>query len=214
MLDAKKIAAIKNTILYNPVQGTFIRRDSKKPAYLKPNKNSSPRILVEGKEYAAKSLACLLMLGIYPNKYDVKSLDGNKDNLIWDNLYLVKTGYKFCTKCNKEKPIAEYTYRDSKKKVRRAECKECVKSIYASQARKYNLKQFGLTVEQYEEIYTTQNKGCAICGGVDKNKRLAVDHCHTTGRVRGLLCAQCNQGLGLFKDSPEVLNKAAAYLGT
>jgi len=57
--------------------------------------------------------------------------------------------------------------------------------------------------------------GCAICGNeldFDRTKSFAVDHCHTTGKVRGVLCYPCNQGLGLFRDKPENLIKAAAYI--
>lgn len=53
---------------------------------------------------------------------------------------------------------------------------------------------------------------CAICGGKDKNFRLAVDHCHQTGKIRGLLCSACNKAIGGFKDSPMLLIKAMRYL--
>lgn len=80
---------------------------------------------------------------------------------------------------------------------------------------------FGITVEQYFEMHEKQNKVCAICENPEKSKgsnsqkirRLAVDHCHTTGKIRGLLCLECNRGLGAFKDSPNLLNKAINYLG-
>ena len=57
-----------------------------------------------------------------------------------------------------------------------------------------------------------QANGCAICGNSDK--RLHVDHDHATGKVRGLLCMECNVSLGKFKDSPELLRKAIVYLET
>ena len=55
-------------------------------------------------------------------------------------------------------------------------------------------------------------QACAICGGTNKKYRLAVDHDHATGVLRELLCGTCNQGLGLFKDDPVLLHKAAMYL--
>lgn len=66
----------------------------------------------------------------------------------------------------------------------------------------------GLTVE--EARHFRQGKVCAICGGVD---RLCVDHDHATGEIRGVLCLNCNNGLGRFKDDPELLRKAIRYLG-
>ena len=78
----------------------------------------------------------------------------------------------------------------------------------------YELKsKYGITLEEYNARLLKQDNKCAICGGINRSgKRLAVDHCHVTGRVRGLLCSNCNNGLGLFQDNSEFLNKAAAYL--
>ncbi len=73
--------------------------------------------------------------------------------------------------------------------------------------RKYNM-----TIEDYDQMLTAQHGLCAICEKPKKFKRLFVDHDHTTGAVRGLLCFKCNTGLGGFEDSLTLLNKAAAYL--
>lgn len=65
-----------------------------------------------------------------------------------------------------------------------------------------------------------QDYACAICGEMEDKLRedgteqpLSVDHCHVSGRVRGLLCHRCNTALGLFRDDPEVLKRAIEYLG-
>uniref|UniRef100_UPI00111D166A endonuclease VII domain-containing protein n=1 Tax=Nitrospira cf. moscoviensis SBR1015 TaxID=96242 RepID=UPI00111D166A len=72
---------------------------------------------------------------------------------------------------------------------------------------------YGLTTEQYNAMLLEQGGGCAICRGQCKrNSRLSVDHCHRTGAVRGLLCSNCNTGIGMFKDSPALLQAAADYL--
>ncbi len=71
---------------------------------------------------------------------------------------------------------------------------------------------FGITLEDYERILEEQGGLCVICKGKDNSKRLAVDHCHTTGKVRGLLCSRCNQGLGLFDDDEKKLRLAIKYL--
>lgn len=79
-------------------------------------------------------------------------------------------------------------------------------------------RKFGINLHDYGEMLLAQEGKCAICGSRDagtrngEKKSLAVDHDHTTGKVRGLLCESCNQGLGKFNDSREVLLKAAAYL--
>jgi hypothetical protein len=77
------------------------------------------------------------------------------------------------------------------------------------------LKKYGLTMDGYELLLRAQGGRCAICGkepeAADKGC-LHVDHCHTTGVVRGLLCTSCNNGLGRFRDDPNVLARAIAYL--
>jgi len=69
-------------------------------------------------------------------------------------------------------------------------------------------------LDQYEALLLEQDYRCAICGtSEDKlTKRMAIDHNHETGTVRGLLCSTCNTGLGQFKDSAAVLRAAIAYL--
>ena len=76
------------------------------------------------------------------------------------------------------------------------------------------MRQYGITVEEYDVLYEEQNRGCAICFAPtgSNNKRLAVDHNHETGEVRGLLCDDCNIGLGKFKDNPNLLDTAINYL--
>ncbi|MBK7092444.1 MAG: endonuclease VII domain-containing protein [bacterium] len=74
------------------------------------------------------------------------------------------------------------------------------------------LKTFGITVEQYYAMHESQNGVCAICGGNSSSGRLRVDHCHSTGKVRGLLCDSCNLGLGKLGDTAKSLEKALLYL--
>ena len=81
---------------------------------------------------------------------------------------------------------------------------------------------YGITFDQYEAMYEAQSGGCALCctplllaGGASQELGdiAHVDHCHTTGKVRGLLCHKCNRGLGLFQDNKETLMRAIDYLG-
>lgn len=76
------------------------------------------------------------------------------------------------------------------------------------------LKKFGITLEQYLELAEKQNHQCAIClvPQEDLTKLLAVDHCHNTQKIRGLLCFKCNVGLGYFRDSPENIQRALEYI--
>ena len=78
---------------------------------------------------------------------------------------------------------------------------------------------FGLTLQEYEAMERAQGGVCAICGNPEtsfgrngKLRRLSIDHDHVTHDIRGLLCANCNSGLGYFKDNPGALRKAALYL--
>jgi hypothetical protein len=87
-------------------------------------------------------------------------------------------------------------------------------------ATNHNLKKmYGISLEAYEAMALQQNGVCAICKNpeqsVDKDgapRRMPVDHCHKTGKVRALLCTACNRALGLFKDSSSVLKAAAEYI--
>lgn len=74
---------------------------------------------------------------------------------------------------------------------------------------------YGITLQEWEALYEAQGGKCAICKheeDTDRYANLSVDHCHTAGHVRGLLCNNCNRALGMFKDDPTVLDAAAAYL--
>lgn len=84
------------------------------------------------------------------------------------------------------------------------------------------LKQYGLSIIDYEAMIEAQGGRCAICGTDDpgggvrngRKKGWCVDHCHTTGTVRQLLCNACNPGLGFFKHDIALLQKAIHYLST
>ena len=82
-------------------------------------------------------------------------------------------------------------------------------SIYKERRLK---QEYGMTVADVERMLEDQSGKCLICeDGIDMTTR-HVDHCHDAGFVRGLLCGECNMGLGKFKDSTERLRKAADYL--
>lgn len=88
-------------------------------------------------------------------------------------------------------------------------CKACRNKHTTENFRK---SRFKMTFEDYQKKVEEQNGLCAICGNPPGKKSLAVDHCHKTGQIRGLLCGGCNIGIGHLKDSIELLKKALAYL--
>ena len=117
-----------------------------------------------------------------------------------------------CRKCGYEGPVADfrtphkkgyegYPYYDY--------CKTC--HVFQSRAGRYMLL-YKITEEEYQKILTFQNGGCAICNKKPKNARLAVDHDHLTGLVRGLLCWRCNNAVGKFRDKQFLLWAAFCYL--
>lgn len=76
---------------------------------------------------------------------------------------------------------------------------------------------YGITLDNYQQMLIEQNNSCRICGTLTADKsnisrRFAVDHCHTTGKVRGLLCIKCNAGIGMFNDNLDILISAVSYL--
>lgn len=112
---------------------------------------------------------------------------------------------KKCAKCGEEKPRSEFYFRSDSGKLR-DNCKPChnVNSKANNRRRRY-----GLHPDEYEQMHATQRGLCAIC----KDKLIeVVDHCHTTGAVRSLLCRPCNWLIGHAFESPEILREAASYI--
>lgn len=143
---------------------------------------------------------------------------------------------KACRKCGAEKPLRDFSLSRrataTTNAVYRSDCKACCSTRAqqwfadnpdraAASRRRHNLaSNYGLTEEDYKELLRQQGGVCAICGNDEPNEhgrtgtkfRLSVDHCHTTGRVRGLLCQKCNRAIGLLNDSADLLRKAIGYL--
>jgi hypothetical protein len=108
----------------------------------------------------------------------------------------------------------QYYKLNSKQKIRnsknwRVKNPEKVKKI----TRAYELKtSYGLSIEDYDKLFDLQLGKCKICGNVGERYKLNVDHDHTTGKVRGLLCKPCNLGLGYAKDNVCILKSMINYL--
>jgi len=119
-------------------------------------------------------------------------------------------GKKRCSHCGEMKLEREFN-RNPKNKLLYAWCRACTHEGL-------RLKKYGISITDYERMFTQQNGVCAICRRPERNENrygllsLSVDHDHKTGKVRGLLCQDCNRGLGQFKDDPVLVRSAADYL--
>ena len=143
---------------------------------------------------------------------------------------------KFCNKCGKTKSLSKFTKDSKKHDGYRSGCTDC-RNKRRRENRKKNPEKFkkyerhpnnkfkqwkallkreyGITSCQYNKMFSEQNGKCKICKKVENHKTkrlLTVDHCHTTGKVRGLLCHRCNCALGLLYDNQELLKKSIEYL--
>jgi hypothetical protein len=123
------------------------------------------------------------------------------------------TTHKKCTKCHIIQPLSEY--RKAGGTTIRSDCKTCCDKINKPYRREYLLKKlYGISMEEYNNMVSIQNNLCAICGSPEPHEgaSLAVDHSHSTGKIRELLCSHCNLLLGHAKDSIETLENAIKYL--
>lgn len=148
-------------------------------------------------------------------------------------IHNTKRHFSFCHECGKQKYKDYHNSPEGKAKAKawydanqdkiaeyREKYRESPKYIFDKKAyhRKRTLRiEYGLTVEAYNSMLESQNMCCAICGNgrpsvSGKRSSFLVDHDHVTGKNRGLLCHNCNVSLGLMKDSPVILRKAAEYL--
>ena len=138
-----------------------------------------------------------------------------------------------CSVCNLEKPLLDFPESGKKndKMYYRSLCKSCYslkqipiskeyRDINKERVNQYHRKnkmktRYGITVEEYDRLFLKQEGKCKICGTTDTspNKNFAVDHCHTTKVIRGLLCGACNKALGLMQDDVTRLTSAIQYLG-
>jgi len=140
---------------------------------------------------------------------------------------------KRCSRCGETFPISSFRFDNVAKNLRKSACRECENKRIREDRAKHGdkrrltdreryrgrpewravtnwMRRFGLTEEQAREA--AQHHSCDICGRDNGHRRLVVDHCHATDRNRGLLCNECNLGLGKFADDPERMRRAADYL--
>lgn len=132
-----------------------------------------------------------------------------------------ETRFRLGTLCNKSHDWKNTG--QSLRSLRRRDCVQCAtereksrersRRYWTDEERSKELQgTYGITLSDYEHMLEQQGNACAICGKVPAVIRLAVDHCHDTKTVRGLLCSNCNMGIGHFKDNVGLLQAAATYL--
>ena len=124
---------------------------------------------------------------------------------------------KTCIHCNKEKH--EQSFHISGNGKRGNVCHACKQKRYLSSnpeqkkktnRRKHLRESYNMSIADYQELYDLQSGLCAIC---NLELKLYVDHCHNTGKIRGLLCNKCNSGIGFLQDDPKIIAKALSYVG-
>ncbi len=133
------------------------------------------------------------------------------------NLPKSQIASKVCNRCGQNKSTSEFYSNSRSKDGFRPRCKECHND---DNARFGRASRYGLTTSEFETMLKQQEHCCAICRKrlehfKDSGRRenaMNIDHCHLTGKVRGILCSGCNRGLGAFRDSPDSLRAAADYL--
>jgi len=136
---------------------------------------------------------------------------------------------KECNSCFETKPYEDFHKKKKSRDGYKNQCKVCTSLAeserYFSNAdarrqkqretqRRFTAKKMGLTESELSDLYDKQGNRCAICLITEEGhgKYFAIDHDHTTGDIRGLLCMSCNTGLGNFKDNPDYLRMAIKYL--
>lgn len=160
-------------------------------------------ISVDGEEVTTSRLAWFYVKREWPERR-VRFKNGNPADASFDNLTLFNgIGGEFDFKTQEGRNAYLRAYRRETPHLEKA------RALRDS---------FGITLEEFSDMLNAQEGKCAICRSANtgtrhgKTKALAVDHCHATGKVRGLLCESCNQGIGKLKDDPAILRKAADYI--
>ena len=132
---------------------------------------------------------------------------------------------KQCKMCKVVKPLKDFAKRTRAKDGLNYYCRKCAngrranwkqnnpKKCTASHRKSLLKTRYGVTLEQYDKIFEGQGGSCAICGEVNKSGyRLAVDHDHSTGKIRSLLCQNCNRKVGEIESNPGLFDKLVVYL--
>lgn len=204
-LTAERLREILN---YDPATGVFTWRERGRGRWLDRPLGSVDKgylhISVNGQDHFAQRLAWLYVNGEWPTRL-LRFQNGITTDCRIDNL---RDGFFETTEFKHLSGAALKTAYTRQRRER-----------YPDSYRATDIKKrFGITLDDYKRMRDEQGNVCAICGKPETVKRngkdrwLAVDHCHTTNKIRGLLCGKCNPMIGYSQDDPTILDKAAAYL--
>jgi len=201
---------VRSALDYNPATGQFmwkispaknVKSGTKAGGNSKGNGYSYLRL--DGAEVTESRLAWFYMTGEWPDRR-VRFKNGDKNDCRFENLTLYNgVGGAFDHKTREGRLACQKAYRQVAPHIEKG------RSLRAS---------FGISLEEYNEMLRSQDGKCAICNQPEtqfrqgKLRALAVDHNHKSGAIRGLLCSDCNTGIGKLKDDPMVLRSAAKYL--
>lgn len=202
---------IRSVLDYNPATGEF--RWKVRPARnvkvgdvagsFNGTKNGYRYIRLNKEDITESRLAWFYMTGEWPERR-VRFKNGDKTDCRFENLTLFNgIGGEFDFKTKEGRKAYQRTYREKTPLIQKA------RALRDS---------FNLSFDDYLQMFNAQNGVCAICNQPETHRRqgklktLAVDHNHKTGAIRGLLCSDCNTGIGKLKDDPKVLRSAIQYL--
>ncbi len=167
--------------------------------------------VLDGKKLCSK---CKELLPIDNFSKDMKQASGLRfrckkcDELVKQNWIDYPPDYtkeKICRVCGLKKHGTCFSVHKRSLDGLQTYCKDC----------KYNrqlMDSFGITLADYDKMFEEQDGNCAICGLPEINRRLSVDHCHATDKIRGLLCMRCNTAMGLVDDDIDKLLNMVRYL--
>ena len=140
------------------------------------------------------------------------------------------TGTKVCTMCGEERPLSAFRSRGGPlQHLLKSRCNSCLYKEHRrwTEENQHRVQEYrdkdawtlakrcarrGITPEQLVDAFERQECACAICHSEIRLMDSAIDHNHSTGEFRGVLCKQCNRALGMFRDSPAILHSALEYL--
>ena len=201
---------VRDALDYNPATGVFVWKispaknvKSGTAAGGNSKGNGYRYIRLGGEEVTGCRMAWFYMTGQWPERR-VRFKNGDKSDCRFENLTLFNgLAGEFDHKTREGRQAYQNAYR--------------AKTPNQQKARALR-DSFGLSLDEYEKMLKTQNGKCAICNQPETHQRngklkaLAVDHNHKSGAIRGLLCSDCNTGIGKLKDDPSILRLAAQYL--
>lgn len=195
---------------YNPSTGSFVWKinpaknvKAGTTAGGKSSKEGYWYVRLDNEEITLARFALFYMTGEWPERR-VRYKNGDKSDHRYSNLTLYNGVVgKFDHKTKEGRQAYQKAYRKLTPHIEKA------RALRDS---------FGLSLNEYEKMHDEQKGKCAICENPERHMRngkvkaLAVDHNHKTGAIRGLLCSDCNTGIGKLRDDPEIIRKAAKYL--